>query len=571
MKHVLLINGSPKGKRSNTYRLASAFLDGIKQFETEKQGENAKDSPVSVEELQVNRLDIKPCLGCFSCWNKTPGKCCIHDDMGMVLEHMLRADVIIWSFPLYYFSVPGGLKTLIDRQLPLVLPFMESDAESGGHPSRYDMSKKRHVVISTCGFYTAKGNYDGVTAMFDHMCGEGNYTTVFCGQGELFRVPELSARTDQYLGYVRDAGAEFGEWLNAKDHGAGPFERSKKTKDNLEELLFPREVFEKMADASWGVDRETGQKEDESLIFTRQMAALYRKENYPGKDMVLEMCYTDLDKRYQIVLGEAGSKVLTENFAVSTTVIETPYTVWKDIASGVITGEDALMQQKYRVKGDFCLMLQWDKYFGSGEGAVGGEETSANGQSGQAGLHLPIKPTTMNRLLIPWITFWVAAAIDGYVGALVSIAVCAMMDLIFYRNKRTIYDVLSQLGVAFFAILLLTGVPVRAVVPLAYLGFGLMWKLSCLTKIPLTAHYSMNDYNGERALHNPLFMKTNRILTLAWGILYLVTPIWTYMIMGTSVASLTGAINSVLPALMGAFTGWFQKWYPAKVARGGGK
>ena len=29
--NILLINGSPKGKRSNTYKLATAFIDGIKE------------------------------------------------------------------------------------------------------------------------------------------------------------------------------------------------------------------------------------------------------------------------------------------------------------------------------------------------------------------------------------------------------------------------------------------------------------------------------------------------------------------------------------------------------------
>lgn len=39
-------------------------------------------------------------------------------------------------------------------------------------------------------------------------------------------------------------------------------------------------------------------------------------------------------------------------------------------------------------------------------------------------------------------------------------------------------------------------------------------------------------------------------------------------ILGTAFGSWVGAINSVLPALMGVFTAWFQKWYPAKAARG---
>jgi multimeric flavodoxin WrbA len=61
-------------------------------------------------------------MGCFSCWNKSPGKCVLADDMAALIEKIIHADVLIWSFPLYYFSVPGGLKNLIDRQLPMNLP-----------------------------------------------------------------------------------------------------------------------------------------------------------------------------------------------------------------------------------------------------------------------------------------------------------------------------------------------------------------------------------------------------------------------------------------------------------------
>ena len=105
--------------------------------------------------------------------------------------------------------------------------------------------------------------------------------------------------------------------------------------------------------------------------------------------------------------------------------------------------------------------------------------------------------------------------------------------------------------------------------PLVWVFSGQDQLSGCKTReVPLTAHYSKNSYNGDAALRNPIFMRTNRILTAAWGILYLVTPIWTYFIMQTDAASLVGAINSVLPALMGAFTAWFQKWYPRHIARG---
>ena len=38
------------------------------------------------------------------------------------------------------------------------------------------------------------------------------------------------------------------------------------------------------------------------------MAALYNKDAYDGKDRVIEMNYTDLDRSYQIFLGKDGSK-----------------------------------------------------------------------------------------------------------------------------------------------------------------------------------------------------------------------------------------------------------------------
>ena len=100
--NILTINGSPKGERSNTWHLTSAFLEGMGAHE-----ENSCGLAPTVESLDIGALDIKPCLGCFSCWSKTPGTCCIHDDMQTVIEKILWADVIIWSFPLYYLACPA--------------------------------------------------------------------------------------------------------------------------------------------------------------------------------------------------------------------------------------------------------------------------------------------------------------------------------------------------------------------------------------------------------------------------------------------------------------------------------
>ena len=532
---LLIINGSPKGRKSNTYKLTKSFIDGI-----------SGRADTECDEILVRDKSIGTCIGCFGCWNKTPGVCVIKDDMKEVLDKILWADIIIWSFGLYYFNVPGKMKMLIDRQLPLALPFMLSESESGGHPMRFDMSGKRHVVISTCGFYTAKGNYGSVSEMFDHFLGKNGYETIFCGQGELFRVDALHNRTDEYLGYVRKAGEEFVSGGISSD-----------TRGRLDELLFPRETFEAMADASWGISGETGEKEDEAVIFTKQMASMYNKASYKGKDIVLEMDYTDKGKVCQIILKKDGYEVRKDNFVTPTTKIITPFTVWNDIAKGKISGSQAMMKKLYRVEGNFDLLLNWDKYFGAGSAE---KKTDTKNDAGSEG-------TSLLLTLIPWITFWIAASIDSYAGGFISIGVCALMGLIFFRFRKTIYDVLSGTAIAGFSVMaLLMPQAVGLILPGSYLAFGLMWSLSCLTKVPLTAWYSMNNYNGESALDNPLFVRTNRILTLAWGILYVITSVWTFFLMGTPVSSYLAIINNAMPILMGVFTKWFQDWYPAHYA-----
>ena len=534
--NILVINGSPKGERSNTLRLTNAFLEGICYTQ--------KDSLPKIAMLNIAHMDINDCQGCFFCWKATPGKCRICDDMQTVIEKLLWADLTIWSFPLYYFSLPGKLKTVMDRQLPLMLPFMLSNAEGGGHPSRYDMSGKKNVLISTCGFYTAKSNYDSVTAQFDRICGKGNYTALFCGQGELFRVRELSNRTEEYLAVVQQAGQEY---------VSGGIKAE--TNAKLQELLFPRDVFERMADASWGVT-QASEKEDFSLTFTKQMAALYNPAAYRGTDIILDMDYTDIGKRYRVILGKTESRVVEQFNEKPTTVIHTPFHVWQSIAAGEIEGADALMKHLYSVEGDFDLMLKWDVYFGQRQNTNATEDKSTSNAK-----------TDMRYVLIPWTVFWITANIHIFWGSIISIFVCCLLPLLFYKNKKTVYDVISGALVSVFSMLLLINLSAVIVMPLSYLAFGVMWSISACLKIPLSAEYSMNDYGGDDALRNPMFIKTNRILTAAWGILYLVTSIWTYFIMRTAAGSYIGIINSILPAIMGIFTAWFQKWYPRKIAR----
>lgn len=544
---ILLINGSPKGKRSNSLKLAYSFIEGFKNGCTDD------EESISIDELHVASMNIAACKGCFACWQKTPGICCIKDDMQKVIGKLIDADLILWSFPLYYFNVPGILKNLIDRQLPMSLPFMSSKENgygSGSHDSRYDMESKRHVLISTCGFYSAVGNYDSVLRMFDHFLGKGNYTTIFCGQGELFRVKELSARTDEYLSTVKCAGSEY----------AMTGTISEETDAILHTLLYPRDVFEKMADASWGISKTTGEKEPDDLVFTRQMAALYNKDAYDGKDRVLEIHFTDLDHTYQIQLSKTGSEVFTDGRLSPTTRIDTPFTVWSAISRGEIGGAEALGKQMYTVSGDFSLMIDWDKIFGSASVVKKTEKTSQN--------TIKQKNPSMTTMLIPWITFWIAVSIHPEVGAVITLLVVATVPFIMRKHKFVIWDQLSMAAVAILsAAANITG---NGVLPtnIGYLVFGLFWLLSCLTKEPLCAAYVKYNYGGENAHQNPLFMKTNYILAAAWGTLYVLTAIWTFLFKKAGFENVLILVNNLIPILMGFFTAWFEKWYPARMARG---
>jgi multimeric flavodoxin WrbA len=471
--------------------------------------------------------------------------------MGGILDAYIKADLVIWSFPLYYYSVPGILKNLIDRLLPLNLPFMAERTDgfgSGSHPSRYDLSGKRHILISTCGFYSTEGNYDGVKNLFDHIHGKDNYTSIFCGQGELFRVDELQERTDGYLELVKQAGIEYIQGGITAE-----------TETALRELLFPRENFEEMADASWnirGVNPDTQTAEDKSLRFTRQMAALYRPQaNTKHREIVLEFHYTDIGKTCQILMTDKGHTVLTDNFRPFTTRIETPFAVWQDIARGNISGQEALMRHEYRVLGDFDLMIHWDEFFAGGQ---------AGGKSGRA-IQMRNKPEKRSLLfcVLPFAVFWTVINMFPEFGAYIAVIAAASVPLFLRVFALTIYDAIGGFSVIVLSIASLY-LPLRLVLAASYGVFAALWLVSSLcTKMPLSAWYVAKNYGNEAAYDNPLFIRTNKIIDIGWGIAYAACCLF----MAAGFYRYAVLVNTAGSVAMGLFTLWFQKWYPAYYAR----
>lgn len=103
-KNILVISSSPR-KRGNSETLADEFIRG------------AEESGNRVEKVCLYDKTINFCKGCFAC--KKKHKCFIDDDASEIAEKMLFSDIIVFATPVYYESISGQLKTMMDRANPL--------------------------------------------------------------------------------------------------------------------------------------------------------------------------------------------------------------------------------------------------------------------------------------------------------------------------------------------------------------------------------------------------------------------------------------------------------------------
>ncbi len=238
---ILVINGSPKGDRSNTLTVTRSFLAGVERALSEKGQKVIKADVVNIYEK-----DISACRGCFVCWSSPDGSCVIKDDFCSIKDKFLEADLVIASFPLYFFGMPSGMKGFTDRTVSLMKPYsgssLRSDAGKSYHKFKHDLSTKQFVIISTCGYADSSDVYTSLRAELDLIFGSKNYFPIFCPQGELFGFEQLKRHTDRYLSNVEAAGYEF----------ASSGEVSEKTKNKTERSIIPQHAFEKICNVRWG-------------------------------------------------------------------------------------------------------------------------------------------------------------------------------------------------------------------------------------------------------------------------------------------------------------------------------
>ena len=174
------------------------------------------------ELLELRRLNIRPCTGCLGCWTKTPGRCVQRDDMGRVYAAIAAADVVVESFPLYFYGIPGTLKTLTDRCLPYTKAYGWSSRAV--HELRDPaMLEKRLVLISTCWHTGIERLYAAVrTAYGEYAPG---YQAIFCPQGELFAIDACHRQVSAYLADAAQAGREVAQTGRIADDTAARLAR----------------------------------------------------------------------------------------------------------------------------------------------------------------------------------------------------------------------------------------------------------------------------------------------------------------------------------------------------------
>ncbi len=201
---IVAINGSPKGRDSNTNVMITAFLEG------------AQEAGAKTLNVFLAEKDIKYCRGCLSC-RFNHGQCVINDDMAEIISLENGANVLLLGTPLYYYHISGLLKVYMDRSYvkgyDLGYGYLEMTA-TGQYKSTAKPEKQvpKIVMMSNCG-NTGRSIFEAVSQwirktalMIDtKLLGE-----IYATQGMLLtsRNEKVQPIISDYLQLLKKAGKE---------------------------------------------------------------------------------------------------------------------------------------------------------------------------------------------------------------------------------------------------------------------------------------------------------------------------------------------------------------------------
>jgi multimeric flavodoxin WrbA len=130
---ITLIDGSPESYTNKEFSLELAS--------------DLVDSGHKVNLFKTSKMKINYCQGCWSCWWKTPGECPQHDDMIEIYKSYTDSDLVIHFSPISAGFISSRLKTVNDRSVPLVHPYITIVNNECHHLGRYEKYPAMALIV----------------------------------------------------------------------------------------------------------------------------------------------------------------------------------------------------------------------------------------------------------------------------------------------------------------------------------------------------------------------------------------------------------------------------------------
>ena len=106
-KKIVVITGSPR-KNGNSFAMTDAFIRAAQQ------------KGHTVTRFDAAMMQIGGCHACETCY-KTGKACSFDDDFNTIAPAVLEADAVVFTMPVYWYSIPAQIKGVIDRLYALVV------------------------------------------------------------------------------------------------------------------------------------------------------------------------------------------------------------------------------------------------------------------------------------------------------------------------------------------------------------------------------------------------------------------------------------------------------------------
>jgi multimeric flavodoxin WrbA/putative sterol carrier protein len=351
---VLALNSSARtGDVSKTEIVLDYLLQGMREAGAE------------VEVIELRKKKIRYCIGCFTCWTKTPGTCIHNDDMTKkIFPKYLDCDLVILATPLFHYTVNALMKTFIERTLPILLPFFEKRDGVTKHPLRHEAPLV--VVLSVAGF-PEESVFDALKFYVNFMFQQRLVAEIYRTSSEMIS----RSSTSKKISDIREALIQGGREL---------VQSMKISQKTIGRIKKPITYFEEMApigNLMWqtcineGVIMGEAQKRrliprpDSIETFLMLMkfsfkankardARLTMQFNFSGR--VAGECYFMIENgNFKTGLGKINNPDL---------IIESPFEVWMDILTKKADGQKMFMEQKYAAKGDISALMRMREFFG---------------------------------------------------------------------------------------------------------------------------------------------------------------------------------------------------------------